>query len=49
MAPQAYIISRFADPVFALVIGVAAAATRINREEKEKGRTTQETVDAARR
>ncbi|KAK3989818.1 hypothetical protein QBC44DRAFT_369629 [Cladorrhinum sp. PSN332] len=49
MAPQAYIISRVADPIFAVFIGAAAAATRINREEKEKGRTTQETLDALRR
>ncbi|KAK5660742.1 hypothetical protein OQA88_12108 [Cercophora sp. LCS_1] len=49
MAPPTYIISRVADPIFALAIGVAAAATRINREEKEKGRTTQETIESARR
>ncbi|KAF3799395.1 hypothetical protein GCG54_00002094 [Colletotrichum gloeosporioides] len=48
-APPAYIISKVADPVFALVIGLGAAATRINREEKEKGRTTQETIAAAQR
>jgi len=49
MAPPAYIISRIADPVFALAIGVSAAAVRINREEKEKGMTTQQTIEAARR
>jgi hypothetical protein len=49
MAPPAYIISRAADPIFALAIGIAAAVVRINREEKEKGRTTQQTVEAARR
>ncbi|KAK4162256.1 hypothetical protein QBC43DRAFT_291133 [Cladorrhinum sp. PSN259] len=49
MAAQAYIISRVADPIFAVFIGAAAAATRINREEKEKGRTTQETLDTLRR
>lgn len=49
VAPPAYIISKVADPIFALVIGLGAAATRINREEKEKGRTTQETVAAAKR
>ncbi|KAK2780081.1 hypothetical protein CKAH01_00025 [Colletotrichum kahawae] len=48
-APPAYIISKVADPIFALVIGLGAAATRINREEKEKGRTTQETIAAAQR
>ena len=47
--PAAYIISRTADPVFALAIGLSAAAMRINREEKEKGKTTQQTLDALRR
>lgn len=46
MAAPAYIISRVADPIFAVVIGLSAAAMRINREEKEKGRTTNETIDA---
>nr|XP_036584290.1 uncharacterized protein CTRU02_05934 [Colletotrichum truncatum]KAF6793679.1 hypothetical protein CTRU02_05934 [Colletotrichum truncatum] len=45
--PPAYIISKVADPIFALAIGLGAAATRINREEKEKGRSTQETMTAA--
>ncbi|TPX07873.1 uncharacterized protein E0L32_010448 [Thyridium curvatum] len=49
MAAPSYIISRAVDPVFAIFIGVAAAATRINREEKEKGRTTSETLAAAKR
>ncbi|KAL2155306.1 hypothetical protein VTH82DRAFT_47 [Thermothelomyces myriococcoides] len=49
MAPPVYIISRVADPIFAVFIGVSAAALRINREEKEKGRTTQETLQALRR
>ncbi|KXX77667.1 Non-classical export protein 1 [Madurella mycetomatis] len=49
MAAPVYIISRVADPIFAVFIGVSAAAVRINREEKEKGRTTQEIIDAARR
>ncbi|AEO61638.1 hypothetical protein MYCTH_2130809 [Thermothelomyces thermophilus ATCC 42464] len=49
MAPPVYIISRVADPIFAVFIGVSAAALRINREEKEKGRTTQETLQAVRR
>ncbi|KAK0723186.1 hypothetical protein B0T26DRAFT_641400 [Lasiosphaeria miniovina] len=47
MAPAAYIISRIADPIFGVFIGLSAAALRINREEKEKGKTTQETIDAA--
>jgi hypothetical protein len=49
MAPSTYIISRVADPIFAIFIGVGAAATRINREEKEKGRTTQQTLESAKR
>ena len=47
MPAPTYIISRIADPIFAVVMGMSAAAMRINREEKEKGRTTQQTVDAA--
>ncbi|OBT79184.1 hypothetical protein VF21_01778 [Pseudogymnoascus sp. 05NY08] len=46
MAPPAYIISRTLDPIFALFIGLGAASMRINREEKELGRSTKETVDA---
>ncbi|KAK3683479.1 hypothetical protein B0T22DRAFT_483334 [Podospora appendiculata] len=49
MAPPAYIISRVADPIFAVFIGVSAAAMRINREEKEKGKTTKDILHAARR
>lgn len=37
------------DPIFAVSVGVAAAAVRINREEKEKGHTTQESFDALKR
>lgn len=44
--PPAHLISKVADPVFAVFIGLSAAATRINREEKELGRTTKETIDA---
>lgn len=46
MAAPTYIISRVADPIFAVVIGVSAAATRISREEKSKGRGTKETIEA---
>lgn len=46
MAAPTYIISRVADPIFAVFIGVTAAATRINREEKAKGKTANETVQA---
>lgn len=49
MAPPTYIISRVADPIFAVVIGLGAAALRINREEKEKGKTTQQTMDSVKR
>ncbi|KAF2633454.1 hypothetical protein BU25DRAFT_405348 [Macroventuria anomochaeta] len=44
-----YIISKALDPLFAISIGLAAAVTRINREEKEKGRSTQETIDVFKR
>ncbi|KAF1363944.1 hypothetical protein EJ07DRAFT_100797, partial [Lizonia empirigonia] len=40
---------RALDPLFAISIGLAAAVTRINREEKEKGRSTQETIEVAKR
>lgn len=41
--------NRFFDPIFALSIGFTAAAVRINREEKEKGRTTEQTMEALKR
>lgn len=37
------------DPVFAISIGLAAAVTRINREEKENGRSSQESMDVLKR
>jgi hypothetical protein len=46
MPAPAYLISKVADPVFALFIGLSAAATRINREEKDLGRSTKQTFDA---
>lgn len=46
MPAVAYLISRTADPLFALFIGFSAAAMRINREEKELGHSTKETLDA---
>ncbi|KLU91106.1 hypothetical protein MAPG_09629 [Magnaporthiopsis poae ATCC 64411] len=49
MPPPTYIISKVADPIFAVFIGVSAAATRIRREEKEKGKTTADTMEALRR
>ncbi|KAG4035670.1 hypothetical protein MFRU_001g04390 [Monilinia fructicola] len=47
MPSPAYLISRVGDPIFALFIGVGATVTRINREEKEQGRTTKQTIDSA--
>lgn len=41
--------NRAIDPIFAVSVGVTAAAVRINREEKEKGRTTEDTIDALKR
>jgi hypothetical protein len=46
MPAPAYLISKVADPVFAIFIGLSAAATRINREEKDLGRSTKQTIDA---
>ncbi|KAF1997208.1 hypothetical protein P154DRAFT_579132 [Amniculicola lignicola CBS 123094] len=44
-----YIISKSLDPFFALSIGLAAALTRINREEKEKGQSTDQTIETLKR
>jgi hypothetical protein len=41
--------TRRLDPIFAIAIGFAAAGTRINREEKEKGRSTAQSMDVLRR
>ncbi|TLS25928.1 hypothetical protein PpBr36_07185 [Pyricularia pennisetigena] len=49
MPPPTYIISRVADPIFAVFIGISAAVTRVKREEKEKGRTSAQTMDAFKR
>jgi hypothetical protein len=46
MPAPAYLISKVADPIFAVFIGLSAAATRINREEKDLGRSTKQTIDA---
>jgi hypothetical protein len=46
MPSPAHLISKVGDPIFAVFIGLSAAATRINREEKELGRSTQQTIDA---
>ena len=34
------------DPLFAMSVGIAAAFVRINREEKEKGKTTQQSIES---
>jgi len=44
--PPVHLISKVGDPLFALFIGLSAAGTRINREEKEQGRTTEHTINA---
>ncbi|KAF7192969.1 hypothetical protein HII31_05700 [Pseudocercospora fuligena] len=44
-----YLISKAIDPIFAVTVGITAAAVRINREEKEKGRSTEDTIDALKR
>jgi hypothetical protein len=49
MPAPSYIISRVADPIFAVTMGVSAAVIRINREEKTKGKSTGETMEALRR
>ncbi|KXJ96961.1 hypothetical protein Micbo1qcDRAFT_155694 [Microdochium bolleyi] len=49
MAPPTFVISKAADPIFAVAVGLLAAATRITREGKEKGQTTQQTVEAGKR
>ncbi|XP_014561899.1 hypothetical protein COCVIDRAFT_33129 [Bipolaris victoriae FI3] len=47
--PAQYIISKRLDPLFAISIGLAAAATRIQREEREKGRDFRESWEVLRR
>ncbi|KAH8907007.1 hypothetical protein BR93DRAFT_927851 [Coniochaeta sp. PMI_546] len=49
MAAPTFIISKIGDPIFALFIGLGAAAMRINREEKAKGKTTNDILEAGRR
>ncbi|KAF1918198.1 hypothetical protein BDU57DRAFT_514837 [Ampelomyces quisqualis] len=44
-----YIISKSLDPIFAVSIGLAAAVMRIDREEKEKGRSTAQSMDVLNR
>ncbi|KAI4152116.1 MAG: hypothetical protein LQ340_003101, partial [Diploschistes diacapsis] len=44
-----HLISPLLDPVFAVFVGVSAAAMRIRREEKEQGRSAEETWEILRR
>lgn len=37
------------DPIFAITVGLSAAVMKVNREEKEKGRSTQQTIESLRR
>lgn len=46
MPAPTYLISKVGDPLFALFIGLSAAVIRINREEKELGHSSQQTIDA---
>ncbi|KAF2718563.1 hypothetical protein K431DRAFT_305981 [Polychaeton citri CBS 116435] len=41
-----FIFSKTLDPLFAILVGATAAGVRINREEKEKGRSTQESLES---
>ncbi|KAK5727628.1 hypothetical protein LTR17_012588 [Elasticomyces elasticus] len=41
-----YLIGRVIDPLYAVFIGAGAAAVRIRREEKEKGRSTSDSVES---
>ncbi|KAK4963170.1 hypothetical protein LTR10_000798 [Elasticomyces elasticus] len=41
-----YLIGRVIDPLYAVFIGAGAAAVRIRREEKEKGRNTSDSVES---
>lgn len=47
MPAPIHLISKVADPFFAVFIGLSAATLRINREEKEKGLSTQQTINSA--
>ncbi|KAF8544424.1 hypothetical protein BDD12DRAFT_872673 [Trichophaea hybrida] len=49
MPQYTHLISRAADPLFALVIGASAAALRIRREEAEAGRDTTQALETLRR
>ncbi|KAK4580366.1 hypothetical protein LTR86_000569 [Recurvomyces mirabilis] len=44
-----HLIGRIIDPIYAMAIGAGAAAVRIRREEKEKGRTTEQSIESLKR
>jgi hypothetical protein len=46
---RSLIFSRRLDPLFALFVGVSAAAVRINKDEKKAGRETEETLETLKR
>ncbi|KAF1827804.1 uncharacterized protein K489DRAFT_298730, partial [Dissoconium aciculare CBS 342.82] len=41
--------SRAIDPIFAVGVGITAAAVRINRDEKAKDQTTEQTIASLKR
>jgi len=42
-------LCRTLDPIFAVSVGITAAVVRINREEKEKGKSFEESKASLRR
>jgi hypothetical protein len=42
-------LSRRLDPVFAIVVGSAAAVLRVRRDEETKGQSAQQTLDTLKR
>lgn len=49
---QTGVLTHFArtlDPIFAMSVGITAAAVRINREEKEKGKSFEQSKESLRR
>jgi hypothetical protein len=45
MTAPSFIISKVADPIFAVAIGLSAAVTRIRREETAKGKTGDQIIE----
>lgn len=44
-----FALRRTLDPIFAVSVGVAAAVVRINREEKEKGKSFEQSKESLRK